>query len=64
MSSISYIYPNSDHNNNCCAHDYKIDRVVMDHPKSGVIVLGDDQRFHVVHRDCVGNREREISDKY
>lgn len=52
--------PNINHNNNSCAHTYLIERVIMDHPRGGVVVLGDDNRFHVVHKKCVGDRKREI----
>lgn len=60
MSHIST--PNPDHNNNHCLHNYKITRVVMDHPDGGVVVFGDDNEFHVVDKKCVpSTTKREIS---
>ena len=43
-----------------CFHDYEILRVVWQLPNGSFLVLGDDDRFHVVHRDCVQGRPAEI----
>lgn len=60
MMIIHKIPYNKDHQN-YCFHEYKITRVVMDHPEGGVVVLGNDRKFHVVHKDCVKKRKREIA---
>ena len=43
-----------------CFHDYEIIRVIWQLPNTGILVLGDDDRFHVVHQDCVQGRIPEI----
>jgi hypothetical protein len=47
------IGPNPLHNGSVCAHDYRITRYVMPHPKGYHIVMGDDNRFHVVNESCL-----------
>lgn len=53
--------PNPNHNFNRCHHDYLITRVVMKHPEGGFVVLGSDNKFHVVHSECVGEWTPEIA---
>lgn len=59
-----HIGPNPLHGGSMCAHDYGIKRVVCNHQHGGVIVLGTDDRFHVVNKNCVKGLVPEISDKW
>ena len=43
-----------------CFHDYDILRVVWELPNEGFLVLGSDNRFHVVHKDCTQGQKAEI----
>ena len=53
--------PTPHNHNGLCMHDYAITRVIMDHPEGGVVVMGDDECFHVVNKRCVGEVSREIA---